>query len=106
MVAEVSGRFAGQAAEMLATLHKTESSLRRLRESRAAEAGGGGDAGASNADKVAMQLFLDAQVPAHVALSCAFTTMHAAHIWRWHAMCRGAPAGRIPHAAMAFRSGG
>jgi hypothetical protein len=53
-----------------------------------------------------MQLFLDAQVPAHVALSCAFTTMHAAHIWRWHAMCRGAPAGRIPHAAMAFRSGG
>ena len=63
VVAEVTARFAAQAAEMLVTLRKTESSLQRLRQSRtAADAGGDGAGAVSNTDKVGMQLFLDAQV--------------------------------------------
>ena len=58
----MSARFAGQAAEMLETLRKTESSLRRLRESRTGDAPGDGAGALSNTDKVHVQLFLDAQV--------------------------------------------
>ena len=62
VVEEVTARFSGQATEMLETLRKTESSLRRLRESRAVDAPGDGPGALSNTDKVGVQLFLDAQV--------------------------------------------
>ena len=62
VVEGVSARFAAQAAEMLETLRKTESSLRRLRESRAGDAAGDGAGALSATDKVHVQLFLDAQV--------------------------------------------
>ena len=49
-----------------AQVRKTESSLKRLKKGRAAEAAAleGGAAQASDTDKISMQLFLDVQVRA------------------------------------------
>ncbi len=55
-------RFANQAWELLENLRKTESSLKRLKKSRAGDAAADGPGALSDADKVNVQLFLDAQV--------------------------------------------
>jgi len=61
VAAAVAASFAAAAGDTLDTLRRTESSLRRLKKTRAAE-GGAGDAGAlSDVDKVGRQLLLDAQ---------------------------------------------
>ncbi len=62
VIAGVTQRFATQARDLLESLRKTESSLKRLKKSRAGEAGSDGPGALSDADKVNVQLFLDAQV--------------------------------------------
>ena len=61
-MAGVTQRFATQAGEMLETLRKTESSLKRLKKSRAGDAAADGPGALSDTDKVQVQLFLDVQV--------------------------------------------
>ncbi len=73
VAAAVAASFAAAAGETLDTLRRTESSLRRLKKTRAAE-GGAGDAGAlSDVDKVGRQLLLDAQArpPVGAMPACA-----------------------------------
>ena len=59
VVSEVAQRFSKMATELLDTLRKTESSLKRIRQSRATDASAGG--GPSDIDKISLQLFLDVQ---------------------------------------------
>ncbi|BDA46634.1 Conserved oligomeric Golgi complex subunit 2 [Coccomyxa sp. Obi] len=61
VIAGVTQRFATQARDLLESLRKTESSLKRLKKSRAGEAASDGPGALSDADKVNVQLFLDAQ---------------------------------------------
>lgn len=60
IVSDIAQRFCKMSAELLETLRKTESSLKRIRQSRATEASAAG--GPSDIDKISMQLFLDVQV--------------------------------------------
>ena len=60
VVSDVAQRFSKMATELLDTLRKTESSLKRIRQSRATDASAGG--GPSDIDKISLQLFLDVQV--------------------------------------------
>jgi len=70
VAAAVAASFAAAAGDTLDTLRRTESSLRRLKKTRAAE-GGAGDAGAlSDVDKVGRQLLLDAQARPHPGGLC------------------------------------
>ncbi len=62
VIAGVTQRFATQARDLLESLRKTESSLKRLKKSRAGDAASDGPGALSDADKVNVQLFLDAQV--------------------------------------------
>jgi len=58
VVETVSARYQALATELLATVRKTESSLKRLKKTSAAE----GDGGAmSDSDKIGLQLYLDVQ---------------------------------------------
>lgn len=62
VVAGVTQRFAAQAGDLLENLRKTDSSLKRLKKSRAGDAAADGSGALSDTDKVNVQLFLDAQV--------------------------------------------
>ena len=68
-MAAVAASFAAAAGDTLATLRRTESSLRRLKKTRAGDGGAGEAAGLSDTDKVGRQLALDAQVRPHTTLS-------------------------------------
>eukprot|EP00878_Enallax_costatus_P035452 GHUV01039536.1.p1 GENE.GHUV01039536.1~~GHUV01039536.1.p1 ORF type:complete len:203 (-),score=70.56 GHUV01039536.1:182-790(-) len=69
VIESVNTRYSSLAEELLTTVKKTESSLKRLKKSRPGEtvgleAGGaaaGGAAGMSDSDKICLQLFLDVQ---------------------------------------------
>ncbi|KAK9821420.1 hypothetical protein WJX81_002272 [Elliptochloris bilobata] len=61
VVAAVAGSFAAAAGDTLVTLRRTESSLRRLKKTRAGDGAAGEAAGLSDTDKVGRQLALDAQ---------------------------------------------
>ena len=54
----VAKRFCKMSEELLDTLRRTESSLKRIRQSRAAAGG----SGTSDVEKISLQLFLDVQV--------------------------------------------
>jgi hypothetical protein len=62
----VNRRYAQLAEELLGSVRKTESSLKRLKKGRAPDGGGGADAGGgaaemNDSDKICLQLYLDAQ---------------------------------------------
>jgi len=61
VVAEVAERFRKMSSELLETLRKTESSLKRIRQNRPTDPAAGGG-GPSDIDKISLQLFLDVQV--------------------------------------------
>lgn len=68
VVDDVNGRYTALAEELLTSVKKTESSLKRLKKSRPGEAaapgdaaGGGAAAAMSDSDKIGLQLFLDVQ---------------------------------------------
>jgi Domain of unknown function (DUF3510) len=65
VVAAVNSLYQQTASDMLDAVRKTESSLKRLKKMRAAEAATDGQAATSDTDKIAMQLFLDVQVRVH-----------------------------------------
>lgn len=67
VVAAVAGSFAGAACDTLDTLRRTESSLRRLKKTRAAN-GAADAAGLSDIDKVGRQLLLDAQARSRASM--------------------------------------
>ena len=60
VASEVADRFRRMAAELLDTLRKTESSLKRIRQNRVTDSSAAG--GPSDIDKISLQLFLDVQV--------------------------------------------
>lgn len=63
VIDDVNGRYTALAEELLTSVKKTESSLKRLKKSRTGEAAAPGDAAAamSDSDKIGLQLFLDVQ---------------------------------------------
>lgn len=67
VVDDVNGRYTALAEELLTSVKKTESSLKRLKKSRPGEAAAPGDAAGgaaaamSDSDKIGLQLFLDVQ---------------------------------------------
>lgn len=68
VVNDVNQRYSTLAEELLTTVKKTESSLKRLKKTRLGEAPGEGAAGGaaagpamSDSDKIGLQLFLDVQ---------------------------------------------
>ena len=60
-------------SELLETLRKTESSLKRIRQNRATDQAAG-SGGPSDIDKISLQLFLDVQVGPHSAALCGNAT--------------------------------
>ena len=70
VISGVTQRFATQAGDLLENLRKTESSLKRLKKSRAGDASADGPGALSDADKVNVQLFLDAQVRRIICYLC------------------------------------
>ena len=68
-MSEVADRFRRMASELLDTLRKTESSLKRIRQNRVADSSAKGP---SDIDKISLQLFLDVQVscgPSNTSMS-------------------------------------
>lgn len=65
VINDVNQRYSTLAEELLTTVKKTESSLKRLKKTRPGEAAGEGGAAAgpamSDSDKIGLQLFLDVQ---------------------------------------------
>ncbi|KAF8069609.1 COG2 [Scenedesmus sp. PABB004] len=65
VVERVNARYAALAEELLATVRKTESSLKRLKKARPGEppdgAAGAPGGGMSDSDKIGLQLFLDVE---------------------------------------------
>lgn len=67
VIDSVNTRYGSLAAELLTTVKKTESSLKRLKKTRPGEAAGPDSAGVaaaagmSDSDKICLQLFLDVQ---------------------------------------------
>lgn len=61
-MAAVAASFVAAAGDTLDTLRRTESSLRRLKKTRAGDGAAGDAGGLSDVDKVGRQLVLDAQV--------------------------------------------
>ena len=59
-------RYGAGAAELLDNLRRTESSLQRLKRSRAGDTGGPGANALSDVDKIGAQLALDVQANARL----------------------------------------
>eukprot|EP00200_Dunaliella_tertiolecta_P002070 CAMPEP_0202343412 /NCGR_PEP_ID=MMETSP1126-20121109/3543_1 /ASSEMBLY_ACC=CAM_ASM_000457 /TAXON_ID=3047 /ORGANISM="Dunaliella tertiolecta, Strain CCMP1320" /LENGTH=1109 /DNA_ID=CAMNT_0048934475 /DNA_START=46 /DNA_END=3376 /DNA_ORIENTATION=- len=61
VVDAVTVRYKELAVELLTTVRKTESSLKRLKKARPGETEGGEGGGMSDSDKITLQLYLDVQ---------------------------------------------
>jgi hypothetical protein len=61
VISNVNVRYNTLAEELLTTVKKTESSLKRLKKSRPGEEAAAGAAAMSDSDKICLQLYLDVQ---------------------------------------------